>query len=141
MAVAAVYVWEDPDGSQHFADTPPPPGVLYEHRESVGTSVVLYQKARELAIMWFHASPYGGRCDMADMRRIERLYEDLWAQARRELHRCKEGQWPSCRALGIPLHLAVLNSEQSLQSYLPPGDIRYMRESGYDGLGRSWKCR
>ena len=78
---------------------------------------------------------------MGDMRRIERLYQELWNEAQRELQLCKEGWENSCRTLNIPVHIAILYSTSLLQSYLPPHDILQMRESGYDRLGGSWKCR
>ena len=130
IASAEAYVWTEPDGSTHFSDAPPEEGP-YERRNSVRTTGSLFQKARELAIMWFHSSPYGGRCDMGDMRRIERLYRELWDEAQRELQLCKEGWENSCRALNIPVHIAILYSLPMLQSYVPPQDIRQMRESGY----------
>lgn len=141
LLIAEVYSWVDPDGAIHFSDDPPPSGVPHARRHTPKTDGSLFQKARELAIMWYHASPYGGHCDFADMHRIERLYQDLRNEAQHELKFCMEGWSNSCGRLGIPMHLAVLNSTQQLQAYLPPPDIRDLRESGYQGPERSWKCR
>jgi hypothetical protein len=141
MALAEIYVWGDPDGTTHFSDAPPPPGVPHARRHMPKADRSLFQKARELAIMWYHASPYGGRCDFADMQRIERLYQDLRNEAQYEMKWCLEGWTNSCGRLGIPMHMAILNSAQQLQTYLPPADIRYMKESGYQAQDRSWKCR
>ena len=140
VATASAYIWTDSDGSPHFSDTPPAKGP-YEHRDFTRTTSGLFQKARELAIMWYHSSPFGGRCDMGDMRRIERLYQELWNEAQRELQLCKEGWENSCRTLNIPVHIAILYSTSLLQSYLPPRDIRQMRESGYDSRDRRWNCQ
>lgn len=141
VAWAEVYSWVDPDGATHFSDTPPPAGAPHTRRQMSKTERPLFQKARELAMMWYHASPYGGRCDIADMQRIERLYHDVWNEAQREFMLCLDGWAPSCRQLDIPQHLAIANGVGWLrETYLPPADIRQLKESGYQNNRNSWRC-
>ncbi|MBI4000426.1 MAG: DUF4124 domain-containing protein [Nitrospira defluvii] len=137
---AEVYSWTDKDGVTHFSDNPPE-DQPYQRRAMPRALSSFVDKARDLALMWEQASPYGGRCDMEEVRRVELLYQELYQNAQHQLQLCKEGWAEACRALRIPTHLNILNSTATLQAYLPPPNIRSMVPSGYSNANRKWSCR
>ncbi len=139
-ANAEAYTWTDKDGVTHFADNPPD-DQPYKRRMAPSGSNPYMDRARDLAIRWEQASPYGGSCDVEEVRRVERLYQELYNEAQKELQFCKEGIASSCRALGIPTHLTLLSSAVTLQAYLPPPSIQQMFGSDWNYQKRKWNCR
>lgn len=137
---AEVYAWTDQEGIANFSDNPPQ-DQTYERRLMPSKSNRYMDRARDLAMRWEQASPYGGSCDTEEVRRVERQYQELYQETQKELQYCKEGIVASCRALNIPTHLTLLSSAVTLQAYLPPPVIQQMLGSDWNRRTRPWNCR
>jgi hypothetical protein len=135
-----IYTWKDSHGVLHFSDEPPeqavaPRSVPPESKET------FEQQAKKLAVRWKQAGGNGKRCNSEEVRRVERLYTELMIRARQELQLCRDGESSSCRMLGVPASVTVLDKTAPLQHYLPPEDIKRIPESGYKNGSRRRICQ
>jgi hypothetical protein len=139
-SLSEIYTWKDSHGVLHFSDDPPerqvaPRGAGPETKES------FEQQAKQLALRWKQVGGNGKRCNSEEVRRVERLYTELMIQARQELQLCRDGRAGSCRLLGVPASVSILDNNIPLQHYLPPDDIKRIPESGFKNGSRRRVCQ